>query len=225
MFPGAETLHVPTADHFDLLNHDDIYAAIRELARATAPTRPTQEESADRMSVPAPISATVEMKAAADEVWKVRLGPRAGCRSSARSCARRSCWAPGVGANIIGINRRKAVVWPTTSKVVPLGAGPRRRLEDPGERRHLDLRARADRRRHLGHRPAGAAEVHGRHLLLGPVIGGAEGHDAELAAGIRTTLERIRAAVESAAAAWRLAAESAVGEHGGVARGNVRTAV
>ena len=25
---------------------------------------------------------------------------------------------PGVGANIIGINRRKAVVWPTTSKVV-----------------------------------------------------------------------------------------------------------
>ena len=29
--------------------------------------------------------------------------------------------------------------------------------------------------------------------LLGPVIGGAEGHDAELADGIRTTLERIRA--------------------------------
>ncbi len=32
--------------------------------------------------------------------------------------------------------------------------------------------------------------------LLGPVIGGAAGHDAELAEGIRTTLERIRAAVE-----------------------------
>jgi hypothetical protein len=29
MFPGAETLHVPSADHFDLLNHDDVYAAIR----------------------------------------------------------------------------------------------------------------------------------------------------------------------------------------------------
>ena len=29
MFPGAETLHVPLADHFDLLNHDDIYAALR----------------------------------------------------------------------------------------------------------------------------------------------------------------------------------------------------
>ncbi len=33
MFPGAETLHVPYADHFDLLNHDDIYAAIREWLR------------------------------------------------------------------------------------------------------------------------------------------------------------------------------------------------
>ncbi|QWC85893.1 GPI inositol-deacylase [Nocardioidaceae bacterium] len=29
MFPGAETLHVPGADHFDLLNHPDVYAAIR----------------------------------------------------------------------------------------------------------------------------------------------------------------------------------------------------
>lgn len=34
MFPGAETLHVPLADHFDLLNHDAVYAALREwLAR------------------------------------------------------------------------------------------------------------------------------------------------------------------------------------------------
>jgi pimeloyl-ACP methyl ester carboxylesterase len=29
MFPGADVLHVPGADHFDLLNHDDVYAAIR----------------------------------------------------------------------------------------------------------------------------------------------------------------------------------------------------
>ena len=33
--------------------------------------------------------------------------------------------------------------------------------------------------------------------LLGPAIGGAVGHDAELAEGIRTTLERIRATVEA----------------------------
>lgn len=29
MFPGADILHVPGADHFDLLNHDDVYAALR----------------------------------------------------------------------------------------------------------------------------------------------------------------------------------------------------
>ena len=44
MFPGAETLHVPLADHFDLLNHDDIYAAIQTWLRDRA-DRPTQEES------------------------------------------------------------------------------------------------------------------------------------------------------------------------------------
>jgi pimeloyl-ACP methyl ester carboxylesterase len=44
MFPGAETLHVPGADHFDLLNHDHIYAAIRTwLHDRTDP--PTKEES------------------------------------------------------------------------------------------------------------------------------------------------------------------------------------
>lgn len=29
MFPGADVLHVPGADHFDLLNHDDVYTALR----------------------------------------------------------------------------------------------------------------------------------------------------------------------------------------------------
>ena len=42
--PGAETLHVPSADHFDLLNHDDIYAAIRGWLR-TAPTHPPRKRA------------------------------------------------------------------------------------------------------------------------------------------------------------------------------------
>jgi pimeloyl-ACP methyl ester carboxylesterase len=29
IFPGADVLHVPNADHFDLLNHEDVYAALR----------------------------------------------------------------------------------------------------------------------------------------------------------------------------------------------------
>ena len=61
--------------------------------------------------------------------------------------------------------------------------------------------------------------------LLGPVIGGAQGHDAELAEGIRTTLERIRATVEADAGQPRPPAESAVGEHGGFTREQVVGAV
>ena len=48
MFPGAETLHVPLADHFDLLNHDDIYAALREWLASHPGDRsdpPTQQEA------------------------------------------------------------------------------------------------------------------------------------------------------------------------------------
>jgi pimeloyl-ACP methyl ester carboxylesterase len=45
MFPEADVVHVPRADHFDLLNHDDVYAAIREWLRDRS-DRPTQEHSA-----------------------------------------------------------------------------------------------------------------------------------------------------------------------------------
>lgn len=43
IFPGADVLHVPGADHFDLLNHDDVHEALRGwLAhRSTAETRGT----------------------------------------------------------------------------------------------------------------------------------------------------------------------------------------
>ena len=91
---------------------------------------------------------------------------------------------------------RKAVVWPTTSKVVRW---------EPG-------RAVAWKTRESGatwvyelEPTAGGTSVTGRRVLprftfgtslLAPVIGGAAAHDTELAAGIRTTLERIQATVE-----------------------------
>ena len=37
IFPGADVLHVPGADHFDLLNHDDVYAALRGWLGAGVP--------------------------------------------------------------------------------------------------------------------------------------------------------------------------------------------
>jgi len=43
IFPGADVLHVPGADHFDLLNHDDVYAAMCSwLADASLRTGPTK---------------------------------------------------------------------------------------------------------------------------------------------------------------------------------------
>ncbi len=36
IFPGADVLHVPGADHFDLLNHEQVYAALRGWLRHAA---------------------------------------------------------------------------------------------------------------------------------------------------------------------------------------------
>lgn len=45
IFPGADVLHVPGADHFDLLNHDDVYAALRTWLAATAPEATRRDPS------------------------------------------------------------------------------------------------------------------------------------------------------------------------------------
>ena len=149
------------------------------------------------MRDPKAISTTVEIKASPDQVWQVvsDLG-----RMPEFSPELRKAFVvgrAGVGANIIGINRRKAVVWPTTSKVVRWepGRAVAWKTRESGATWVYELEPT----------PAGTT-VTGRRVLtkytigtslLGPVIGGAAGHDVELADGIRTTLERIRATVEA----------------------------
>ena len=67
---------------------------------------------------------------------------------------------PGVGANIIGINRRKAVVWPTTSKVVRWepGRAVAWKTRESGATWVYELEPTAHR--DVGDRAPGAAEVH-----------------------------------------------------------------
>ena len=108
---------------------------------------------------------------------------------------------PCVGANIIGINRRGLAVWPTTSRVVRWepGRAVAWKVRESGATWVYELE------------PSGSGTVvTGRRVLrrftpgttlMAPIIGGAEGHDRELAEGIRTTLERIKATVEATAAA------------------------
>src|ERR1700710_3142086 len=149
-------------------------------------------------TLPAPISATVNINADPEAVWKVVSDF---ARMPEFSPELRKAFVigkPGVGANIIGINRRKAVVWPTTSKVVRWepGRAVGWKTRESGATWVYELESTAT-----------GTVVTGRRVLpkftlgtslLAPVIGGAEGHDAELAEGIRTTLERIRESVEAA---------------------------
>ena len=147
---------------------------------------------------PAAITATVEVAASPAEVWRLisDLG-----RMPEFSPELRKAFVvgrPGVGACIIGINRRKAVIWPTTSRVVRW---------EPGRAVAWKTReSGATWVYELASTPTGTA-VTGRRVLprftlgttvLGPVIGGARGHDVELTRGLRTTLERIRETVEAA---------------------------
>ena len=76
----------------------------------------------------------------------------------------------------LGINRRKAVVWPTTAKVVRWepGRAVAWKTRESGASWIYELEA--DAGRHDGDRPTGAAEVHrSATSLLGPFIGGAAG--------------------------------------------------
>jgi uncharacterized protein YndB with AHSA1/START domain len=149
------------------------------------------------MSDPQRISATVEMSASPDEVWRVvsDLG-----RMPEFSPELRKAFVvgkPGIGAHIIGINRRKAVVWPTTSKVVRWepGQAVAWKTRESGATWVYELEATATGTSVTGRRVLRKFTI--GTTLLGPAIGGARGHDAELADGIRSTLEQIRETVEA----------------------------
>ena len=200
MFPGAETLHVPGADHFDLLNHDDIYAALRTWLQDRDATRRSEKRADphEPSRYPAPISATVEMKADPEAVWQVVSDLRRMPEFSPELRKAFVLGKPGVGATIIGRQPPQAGGVADHLQGGAVGAGPGRGLEDARERGDLGLRARGHPRRHPGHRAPGAARSSpSAPPSSGPVIGGAEGHDRELAEGIATTLERIRSTVEA----------------------------
>jgi uncharacterized protein YndB with AHSA1/START domain len=145
---------------------------------------------------PAPISATVQMKAGPEAVWKVVSDLARMPEFSPELRRAYVLGKPGLGANIIGINRRKAVVWPTTSKVVRWepGRAVAWKTRESGATWVYELEPTTNGTNLTGRRVLPTFTL--GTSLLGPVIGGAAGHDVELADGIRTTLERIRAAVE-----------------------------
>lgn len=148
------------------------------------------------MTAPLPVGATVEIKATPEEVWTVLsdLG-----RMPEFSPELRRAYVfggPGLGATILGINRRKAVAWPTTSKVVRWE--PNRavawKTRESGATWVYELEPTATGTAVTGRRVLPAYTV-GSKLMV-PFLGGAAGHDEELNAGITETLNRVKAVVE-----------------------------
>lgn len=153
------------------------------------PNRPT----------PLPISASVDVDAAPEAVWAVVSDVT---RMPEFSPELRRLYAvgggePRVGMRLVGINRRGYAVWPTTSKVTRLEAGRAVawRTRESGATWTYELEPTATGTRLSGRRDLPGFTV--GTTLLAPVIGGAAGHDRELADGIRATLERIKAVVEA----------------------------
>ncbi len=158
------------------------------------PTPPVMEES-------------IRIQATPSEVWEVvadlkRMG------EWSPECVRMHIWGGevGQGARFTGLNRRKLVVWPTNGRIHLYDAGRAIgwTVYESGARWTYHL----EPDRTSGDEAAGTVVTERRELPRGKtaltrgfaiVIGGSEGHDVELRAGMRTTLERIKADCESAA--------------------------
>jgi uncharacterized protein YndB with AHSA1/START domain len=105
------------------------------------------------------------------------------------------------GLRMVGVNRRGLAVWPTLSTVVRLEPGRvlAWRTRESGATWTYELEPVEG-----GTTLTGRRDLDGYTLLTrvaAPLIGGAAGHDNELAAGIRTTLRRMKAVVERSAQA------------------------
>lgn len=154
------------------------------------------------MNNPLPISASVEVAAAPEQVWEL-----------VSDVSRMGEWSPecrriivlgtpkrGLGTKFLGFNRRGWAMWPTTSTVVRFEPGEAIawKTRESGATWTYELEPTAAGTRLTGRRELPAYTVGTK--MMAPLIGGAQGHDEELAEGIRTTLGRIKASVESARA-------------------------
>jgi uncharacterized protein YndB with AHSA1/START domain len=152
------------------------------------------------MNQPLPISASVEVAASPEKVWEL-----------VSDVKRMSEWSPecrkivvlgsrkkGIGTNFVGVNRRGWAVWPTTSRVVRFepGRAVAWKTRESGATWSYEIAPTATGATVTGRRELPSFSIGTK--AMAPLIGGAEGHDHELAEGIRTTLERIKAAAERA---------------------------
>ena len=102
-----------------------------------------------------------------------------------------------VGQWYLGINRRKAVVWPTRSVVAEVEPGKRLTWDtkSSGARWIWELVPEGEGTRVVHRRPVPRG-ITGLSKVFAPLfLGGSEGHADELEAGMARTVERLTAAV------------------------------
>lgn len=104
-----------------------------------------------------------------------------------------------VGQWYLGINRRKAFVWPTRSVVAEVDPGRRLVWDTPssGAQWVWELASVGPGRTRVVHRrPVPGRLTLGSRLVAPLVLGGNEGHADELERGMATTLAGLKAAAE-----------------------------
>jgi len=147
---------------------------------------------------PASISSTVEVKASPDDVWRVVSDPG---RVPEFSPELRKAFKPGglkVGQQYLGINRRKAVVWPTRSVVALVEPGRSLAWDtrSSGARWIYELEPEAEGTRVIHRRPVPGGITWLSRAFAPLFLGGSDEHADELEHGMRQTLERLKAALE-----------------------------
>ena len=148
------------------------------------------------------ISATIDIEAPPEVVWHLVSDPAQMPRWSpqCRKMIVRGGGPVGVGTTTINVNRRGPLFWPTRSKVKEFV--PRKRfafkIAENGTVWSYDLEPTATggtRLTESRHAPHGVSNL--SNFLTQRVLGGTDNFEVELEAGIRQTLERIKAAAES----------------------------
>ncbi len=104
-----------------------------------------------------------------------------------------------VGQWYLGINRRKAVVWPSRSVVAVVEPGRSLAWDtrSSGARWIWELIPEGDRTRVVHRRPVPRALTPIAKVFAAGFLGGADEHADELEAGMEQTVSRLKAAVEA----------------------------
>lgn len=103
-----------------------------------------------------------------------------------------------VGQQYLGLNRRKAVIWPSRSVVATLE--PERALawdtKSSGARWIYELAAEGSGTKVVHRRPVPRRMTRLGSVFAALFLGGTDGHADELEAGMATTLERLKSTLE-----------------------------